>query len=173
MAFGVKRINLFTYTTPTGGEFSEKDTALIGRDGVPDKKYFYVKKINKEFKRLSSVLFGYEYSGTYVSFGTNEPEEHEKTDIESLSYTVKELSDIESVKSTESIVIGEFKKGEKRCYLFVNYTNPDFNKVNGVNVRLKGAKQYSVLYNGKTEKGKSGDLFYLIDSGKGFLLILE
>ena len=170
LAFGVKGINLFTYTTPSGGEFSEKDVALIDRNGNPTEKYYFVQKVNADIKGVTEMLFSYKYAGTFVKTGVNCPEQHEKADIESLEYTLGGLEKIKILRSTESTVAGEFVKGGEYCYLIVNYTDPHRKLTNEIEISFGGEVTFSVMQRGKICEYCSEMFTLSLAAGEGALL---
>ena len=172
LSYGVRGINHFTYTTPTGGEFAAKDVALIDRNNIPTDKYYFVQKVNADFKKISEILFAYDYVGTFVKTGENRPEQHEYADINSLSYSLQNLQKIKSVDSQESVVIGEFSKGAKFCYMIVNYSDPCRKLSNNVNISFVAKTAFSVLKNNVLSDYVGDDFTVRLNEGEGILLIV-
>ncbi|MBQ6980147.1 MAG: hypothetical protein IJQ07_05825 [Clostridia bacterium] len=172
-AYGVRGINHFTYTTPpTGGEFADKDIALIDRNNIPTDKYYFVQKVNADFKKISEILFAYDYVGTFVKTGENIPEQHEYADINSLSYSLRNLQKIKNVASQESVVIGEFSKGGKFCYLIVNYSDPYRKLSNNVRIPFITKTAFSVLKNNVLFDYVGDEFTAELKEGEGVLLIV-
>lgn len=173
LAYGVMGINHFTYTTPrAGGEFSEKDIALIDRENKPTEKYYFVKQVNADFRIITDILFDFDYVGTFVQKGKNLPEIHEQEDIDSLECSLKTLTKIKIESSEESIVAGEFVKDGKYCYLITTYVDPYRGLSNKIKISFCGKTKFSVLQNNTLCEYCGCDFTANLSCGEGLLLII-
>lgn len=172
LAYGVRGINHFTYSSPLGGEFAEKDIALVDRQFNPTKKWHYVKKLNERIQPLCAKLFEYEYQGTQALLGEGENEEHEVAAIGNLKENLTTLQRMKVCSTQRNLVVGEFvKKGQnKYAYLAVNFTDPyreedslvcfGFDKETTIEFEYKGQKQQIV----------SDMLEVVLESGEGIFI---
>lgn len=110
LAFGSRGIQYFTYWHAK--EIATGDTAIMAKDGRPDKKYEYIKRINQRIARLGPTLTKLVCTGAYCG---GEP----------MPPGGVELADDAPVKRIEGgrVVIGCFHDGAGKRYIFpVNRT---------------------------------------------------
>lgn len=179
LAYGARGINHFTYTSPLGGEFGEKDVALIDRQNKPTERYYYVQALNERMQPLCSELFTYDYVGTMALAGSMPQDWREKENMEDLREDLKSLAELEIVDAQRSLLVAEFEKDDecnpgqkKRAYLLVNFTDPYRNENNVVTVKFAGTTQFDCLYKGERTTTTAESVSAEIESGEGMLLFL-
>lgn len=179
LAYGARGINHFTYTSPLGGEFGEKDVALIDRQNKPTERYYYVQALNERMQPLCSELFTYDYVGTMALAGSMPQDWREKENMEDLREDLKSLAELEIVDAQRSLLVAEFEKDDecnpgqkKRAYLLVNFTDPYRNENNVVTFKFAGTTQFDCLYKGERTTTTAESVSAEIESGEGMLLFL-
>lgn len=175
LAYGARGINHFTYTTPTGGDFSEKDVALIDRNYIPTENYYAVKELNARILKLTEILFGYEYKTTFVLSGENVSEKHEERAVKLLKNTTSNFFNaiFKSCRAERNTVVGEFINGSGKAYLFVNFTDPCRGEKDTVYFELGENKDLSLYYRGEKSSFSGKTLEFTIDTGEGLLIIVN
>ena len=179
LAYGARGINHFTYTSPLGGEFAEKDVALIDRKGKPTERYWYVKALNERMQPLCAELFTYNYVGTMALPGAMPQDWREKENMEELREDLKSLAELEIVDAQRSLLVAEFEKDDenqpgqkKHAYLLVNFTDPYREENNMVTFKLPQMMQFECLYKGERTTVEAQTVNVEIESGEGMLLFL-
>lgn len=175
LAYGARGINHFTYTTPTGGDFSEKDVALIDRNYIPTENYYAVKELNARILKLTEILFGYEYKTTFVLSGEYVSEKHEERAVKLLKNTTSNFFNaiVKSCRAERNTVVGEFINGSGKAYLFVNFTDPCRGEKDTVYFELGENKDLSLYYRGEKSSFSGKTLEFTIDTGEGLLIIVN
>ena len=179
LAYGARGINHFTYTSPLGGEFGEKDVALIDRQNKPTERYYYVQALNERMQPLCSELFTYDYVGTMALAGSVSQDWREKENMEDLREDLKSLTELEIVDAQRSLLVAEFEKDDecdpgkkKRAYLLVNFTDPYREENNEVIFKFARKTQFACLYKGERTEATAETVSVEIESGEGMLLFL-
>lgn len=180
LAYGAKGINHFTYTSPmVGGEFAQKDIALIDREYNPTENYYHVQALNERMQPLCKELFAYDYVGTMALAGSTPQDWREKENMEDLREDLKTLAELEIVDAQRSLLVAEFEKDDecnpgqkKRAYLLVNFTDPYRNENNVVTFKFAGTTQFDCLYKGERTTTTAESVSAEIESGEGMLLFL-
>ena len=179
LAYGARGINHFTYTSPLGGEFAEKDVALIDRKGKPTERYWYVKALNERMQPLCAELFTYNYVGTMALPGAMPQDWREKENMEELREDLKSLAELEIVDAQRSLLVAEFEKNDenrpgqkKHAYLLVNFTDPYREENNMVTFKLPQKMQFECLYKGERTTVEAQTVNVEMESGEGMLLFL-
>lgn len=174
LAYGIRGINHFTYTSPIGGEFAEKDIALIDRNNLPSDKYFYVKELNQRIGPLCDELFTYDYVGTKAVLGSKQPNWREKENIEELQLNLNELCEMRIASATRSLLVGEFENHQGRhVYLLVNFTDPYREENSQVTIDFEKERSISYTYKNRQYNHTCRTLTLDIESGEGVLLRFE
>ena len=179
LAYGARGINHFTYTSPIGGEFAEKDVALIDRQNKPTERYYYVQALNERMQPLCSELFTYDYVGTMALAGSTPQDWREKENMEDLREDLKSLAELEIVDAQSSLLVAEFEKDDecnpgqkKHAYLLVNFTDPYREENNIVTFKFARKTQFDCLYKGERTAATAETVSVEIESGEGMLLFL-
>lgn len=179
LAYGARGINHFTYTSPLGGEFAEKDVALIDRQNKPTERYYYVQALNERMQPLCSELFTYYYVGTMALAGSTPQDWREKENMEDLREDLKSLAELEIIDAQRSLLVAEFEKDDennpgqkKRAYLLVNFTDPYREENNVVTFQFARKTQFDCLYKGERTEATAETVSVEIESGEGMLLFL-
>lgn len=172
LAYGARGINHFTYSTPTGGDFSEKDVAILDRDYKPTERYYFVKELNERIAGLCDRLFCYEYKYTFVVRGEKEAEIHEKRAVNFLKNKPERFI-FSEFRAERNTVVGEFVKGDNTAYLFVDFTDPCRQEDDRIIFNFEESKSCSYIYRGKKYffRGKVFD--FTIESGEGLFIEIE
>lgn len=179
LAYGARGINHFTYTSPLGGEFGEKDIALVDRQHNPTERYYYVQALNERMQPLCSELFTYDYVGTMALAGSMPQDWREKANMEDLREDLKSLAELEIVDVQRSLLVAEFEKADesnpgqkKHAYLLVNFTDPYREENNEVIFKFARKTQFDCLYKGERTVASAETVSVEIESGEGMLLFL-
>ena len=151
LSYGANGIGAFTYTTYPGFKGCH---ALSGEDGLTE-VYYYVQQAHKEIKTLYEVMRDYEYEGTGFELGVS-PHDYA---VSTSGYMIfrKKTYDKISVETKYAVVVGEFKNGEKRGYLIVNYIEPSDQIINTVKITAKKGEKILIYDLKKTYEINSGD----------------
>lgn len=144
MSYGVQGFTYFTYSNDKTVDF---EVGIVSNDGTKSEKYDLVKKINGEIRKFEAVYNAFEYQETMHVLGEgNSSNINFKTTVND----VEEINYIKSVDATADTIVSSFKdKDDNYGVMFVNFSDPDLNITNYLDVYFYDAKKALVYYHGE------------------------
>ncbi len=184
MAFGTKGWQYFTYWTPNsqGGEFQDRDYAMIDRTQNRTQEYYGVQAVNQELKKFEKVFLSFDWKNTMLIDGRLSQEENVGFTMfrsNARFDTVERTDKLKGVQADHDTLVGimEDKNGNEG-YTVVNYTVPTEEITDKVSMDLSGAKAVMVYIGGEEFKWKNGEgnfkkgiLSLELEGGEGVFVI--
>lgn len=148
LAFGVSRFEVFGYES-----FEEKGycTCMVS-GGTPTDTYSYVQEAIGELKSYDHVIGSFEWEGLKAFVGANGENTGGIALLNSTSYELPALSGVKSVQCTEDTIVGQFKDGDDKGFMVVNYTDPAVTKSDTVTLTFEDCDKVVVYRGGKELK---------------------
>lgn len=132
MAFGVTSFTYYTYYSRSG------DGALIAKDGTPTYRYYAAKTVNNEIHAWEQVYRNFAWEGIMTNLGD---ELNENIAFSLLDSPMESHPRIANWTVSEDTICGVLKDGDGRDgFMFVNYTDPYFDKSDTVTVKFNNAR---------------------------------
>lgn len=143
LTHGAKGLTHFTYAHDGDGRF---DVAITYFDGRKTEKYDMAKTVNHELLAWDHVYLQFDIIENMYVLGeghsSNPCFELTKYDVESFDY-------IKAIHTTEDAVLGNFKdKDGNYAFMITNFSDPDLNKTNYVEIDLDNANTAIIYING-------------------------
>ncbi len=185
MAFGYDSVSFFCYGTPPsveGGEFTEKQVALVDRDGNKTELWTNSQKLISEVGGFSHTYmqFNDKWVGVLPLLGTNNTSKDDMyynnsfdTMISPLS-GAKRLKGVKSVEATEDSIVGYMQdKNGNPGYMVVNYNDTTENKGSVVTFKFANYNKAYVYIDGVKEEVtlKNNELTLDLGVGEGVFFI--
>lgn len=144
MSYGVQGFTYFTYSNDKTVDF---EVGIVSNDGTKSEKFDLVKKINSEIRKFERVYNAFDYQETMFVLGEgNNSNLNFKTTVNN----VEEISYIKSVSATADTIVSSFKDGDDNYgVMFVNFSDPDLNITNYLDVYFHDATKALVYYRGE------------------------
>lgn len=167
MALGARLFEYFCYHS-----YQDLFVAIKG----PDRQkriYHHVQEGIARTKFLEEVLCQFDSCGAFVVCGSH------RSDNTLAFLSLKDLMIQDhtiSVESSHDTLIGCFENGEKKGYMFVNYTDPKRKHKNYVTVHIPNAEKVYIYLNGKTqvvELSDNKEVCMVLPEGAAAFLVLE
>lgn len=149
MAFGFDRISCFCYGSPgVYSEFTEKQVAMIDREGNRTPLYYNVSKVNNEIKAFDHVLKQFNWEGVFTNDGgetTKRKDIAQKKLFKKLKnrMSIKKTDGLEKVSSTEDTLFGYFVDFEGNTgFMVVNCNDSSLKLTDEVTMTFEKACGY-------------------------------
>ncbi len=172
LAFGAKGVQYFCYRTPDPNwEFADTQYAMIWKDGRKTDIYHSVKTVNGELQFLAKDYLPLQYEGTATHY-SDVPTTHTETFSEYARNSYPLPDEIKSFYSTEDVIVGVFKDGDKKAYYVVGYNEPSQRKNTFVELSIEGVTKVEItVRDKKTVKNKVFDkISFALKDGEGALI---
>ncbi len=165
MAFGFSSFTYYTYfSTSSNG-------SLIAKDGTPTYRYYAALNVNNEVHAWEKVYRNFTWQGVMTKLGD---EMLENVGFNLLKNPIMTHERINSVSVTEDTVIGVLKDGEGRDgFMFVNYSDPYFDKTDKVTVKFNNARAALMYRRGQkmVVPLNKGEYTFKLTPGEGRFII--
>ena len=185
LAFGIKGLGHFCYTTPGtppyAGEFAEEDYALINFTNVNHFSTYYktelwdkVKTVNEELKGMDQAILSFDWQGIMKSIGTDAQTGSGRNCFLNVKKWMHKHDGIKSFTSTEDTLMGVFKNDDGYDgFMLVNFADPAYDRENTVNLEFRGATHALVYIEGKPQMVDlpNGSYTVTLKSGEGQFII--
>ena len=167
MALGARLFEYFCWRTYDSlGMYGVVDAA-----GKP-RIYDYVKEANETVLPFERVMCSFDWQGLTTCRGDNAGIEDAFSDVQDM--LIADTGVLTSVKSRYDAIVGCFTKGEQPGYMVVNYTAPNYNQTNIVDLIFKDCTQalvYTVDGVETVTLTQNGELRLVLDAGQGAFVI--
>lgn len=185
MAFGYDSVSFFCYGTPPaveGGEFTEKQVALVDRSGNKTELWTNSQKLISEINEFSHTYmqFNDNWVGVLPLLGTNNTSKDDMYYNNSFDTMVSplgganRLKGVKSVEATEDSIVGYMQdKDGNPGYMVVNYNDTTENKKSAVTFKFANYNKAYVYIDGAKKEVtlKNNELTLNLDVGEGVFVI--
>ena len=142
-------------------------------DSAGEKRiYDYVKEASDQVLPFAKVMCGFDWQGLTTCRGENAGIEDAFSDVQDM--LIEDTGVLTSVKSRYDSIVGCFKQGEQAGYMAVNYTAPNEDKTNIVDLTFEGCTQVLVYTIDGVENRnltEDGQLRLVLPAGQGAFVI--
>ena len=181
MAFGYDSISYYCYGTPPyDTTLPVSCDALVDRSGNKTQIWYDSQKINLEVRKFEKVYgqFKDNWLGTAQILGTNNTSKDEMYQNGSFSLnhpvSVDKLSGVDTITSTEDIIVGYMKDNSGNSgFMVVNYNDTTYNKKSQVEMKFDVADKALIFIDGEKQDLTLTDntLNLDLDLGEGVFVI--
>ena len=185
LAFGIKGLGHFCYTTPGkppyAGEFAEEDYALINFTNENDFSTYYktelwdkVKTVNEELKGMDQAILSFDWQGIMKSIGTDAQTGAGRNCFLNVKKWMHKHDGIKTFTSTEDAIMGVFKDDDGYDgFMLVNFADPAYDRENTVTITFRGATCAMIYIDGEPQMVDLVDGTYTVtlEPGEGQFII--